>query len=204
MHCVGTRDVATPVWSDTYTVKGTLYIPYAEIKEPFYAWYDGASGQSRIDYYGGMVKTYQLSSVGHWGTSLKVAPITTETELNANTCLQVNGSSEAKIEPQSVLPSLVDFECLGEEVVNGQRTEKWQLISTVGNKQNKYTLWMRYMTSPRDPAVKAAVPVRYEMKGFNSLLGSHYDHYYLDYEAFSVDKIDSDIFKVRHVEAAVE
>jgi len=40
-------------FSKTYTVKGTLYIPYAEIREPFYAWYNGNSGSSRIDYYGG-------------------------------------------------------------------------------------------------------------------------------------------------------
>lgn len=103
----------TPNWSQTYTVKGTLYIPYAELKEPFYAWYDAKNGQSRIDYYGGMVKTYQLSGVTKYGTSLKVAPITTEHELNSDKCLQVNGSVEAKIEPQSVLPSLVGFECIG-------------------------------------------------------------------------------------------
>jgi len=42
-----------PNFSDTYTVKGTLYIPYAEIREPFYAWYDLKLGSSRIDYYGG-------------------------------------------------------------------------------------------------------------------------------------------------------
>lgn len=103
----------SPNWSPTYTVKGTLYIPYAELKEPFYAWYDETSGQSRIDYYGGMVKTYQLSGSGKYGTSLKIAPITTEQELNALKCLQVNGTFDAKITPQSILPSLVGFECIG-------------------------------------------------------------------------------------------
>lgn len=46
--------LTAPTFSKTYTVKGTLYIPYAEIREPFYAWYDGNSGSSRIDYYGGI------------------------------------------------------------------------------------------------------------------------------------------------------
>jgi hypothetical protein len=46
--------LTAPVFSRTYTVKGTLYIPYAEIREPFYGWYDGNSGSSRIDYYGGI------------------------------------------------------------------------------------------------------------------------------------------------------
>ncbi|MCY5962414.1 hypothetical protein OV760_29050, partial [Salmonella enterica subsp. enterica serovar 1,4,[5],12:i:-] len=40
------------------------------------------------------------------------------------------------------------------------------------------------------------VPVRYEMKGFNSLLGSHYDHYYLDYEDFSNESPSDDVFQV--------
>lgn len=186
----------SPNWSPTYTVKGTLYIPYAELKEPFYAWYDETSGQSRIDYYGGMVKTYQLSGSGKYGTSLKIAPITTEQELNALKCLQVNGTFDAKITPQSILPSLVGFECIGSEVIDGKNTEKWQLTNTIGQKVNKYTMWMRYMDDPNDPAIKAAVPVRYEMKGYNSLLGSHYDHYYLDYDYYSVDQISNDVFKI--------
>lgn len=69
--------------------------------------------QSRIDYYGGMVKTYQLGNSGEFGSSLKIAPVTTEEELNANTCLQVNGTNEFSIEPQSVLPSLEGFKRIG-------------------------------------------------------------------------------------------
>lgn len=34
------------------------------------------------------------------------------------------------------------------------------------------------------------------MKGFNSLLGSHYDHYYLDYEAYSIEDITPEVFAV--------
>lgn len=88
------------------------------------------------------------------------------------------------------------FLCLGSEVIDGKNTEKWQLSNTIGQKVNKYTMWMRYMDDPNDPAIKAAVPVRYEMKGYNSLLGSHYDHYYLDYDYYSVDQISNDVFKI--------
>jgi hypothetical protein len=34
------------------------------------------------------------------------------------------------------------------------------------------------------------------MKGYNSLLGSHYDHYYLEYEWYSFDALSPDVFKV--------
>lgn len=59
-----------------------------------------------------MVKTYQLGNKG-FGTSLKIAPITTEHEENVKTCLQVNGTSEDPIQPQHMLPDLTQFECAG-------------------------------------------------------------------------------------------
>ena len=44
-----------PTWSNVYTVSGVLSLPYAEIVEPFQAWFDGQNGRSRIDYYAGKV-----------------------------------------------------------------------------------------------------------------------------------------------------
>ncbi|XP_063905776.1 digestive cysteine proteinase 1 [Zophobas morio] len=187
---------AAPVWSNTHTVKGILYIPYAEIEEPFYAWYDGPSKQSRIDYYGDMVKTYQLSTTGSYGTSLKIAPVTTEAEKNAKTCLQVNGTQDYHIKPQIILPDLTNFECTGEETIRGILTETWGLTETIGQKVNKYRMWLYYKDNPDNEDIKIAIPVRYEMRGFNSLLGSHYDHYYLEYEDFDSDPIPADTFKI--------
>lgn len=40
------------------------------------------------------------------------------------------------------------------------------------------------------------IPVRYEMRGYNTLLGSHYDHYHLDYDSYKHDDIPDDIFEV--------
>jgi len=36
-----------PEWSKTYTVFGTLYIPFAELEEPFAAFADISNGKSR-------------------------------------------------------------------------------------------------------------------------------------------------------------
>ena len=38
-----------------YHVLGTIFVPYAEIEEPFEAWYDGPNKRSRIDLYGGIL-----------------------------------------------------------------------------------------------------------------------------------------------------
>jgi C1A family cysteine protease len=186
----------TPDWGSSYTAKGILYIPYAEIAEPFYAWYDAANKKSRIDYYGGMVKTYQLGTTGEFGTSLKLAPVTTEEAMNIERCLQVNGTSDYSIEPQAILPDLNGFECVGQEMINGLNTEKWQMKDSIGQKSNKYTMWLRWKNDPENSAVKYPVPIKYEMRGFNSLLGSHYDHYYLEYDYYDNSDIDPNTFEI--------
>lgn len=124
-----------PKWSSSHSVEGDIFIPFAEVHEPFSAWYDSDSGNSRIDYYQGkfliiilinedilkfdklkfihfiigMAKTYQLSNKGSFGSSLKIVPVTTETETNTLKCLEVNGTDEMHISPQSTLPDLSDF-----------------------------------------------------------------------------------------------
>lgn len=187
--------VSAPTFSSAYVAKGTLFIPYAEIREPFYVWFDSNSGSSRIDYYGGMVKTYQLSNDGSHGSSIKIIPITTEKVTNKETCLKVEGNSEMAIKPQTILPDTHGMQCIGEEMVNGKQCEKWRLREVIGEKDNKYTLWISYKKN-EITGRKEAVPVKYEMRGFNTLLGSHYDHYYLDYDWYSYETPSSDVFQV--------
>lgn len=185
-----------PKWDPVHTVKGTLFIPYAEIEEPFYAWFDKITRRSRIDYYGGMVKTYQLRHEGDFGTSLKVAPVSTNEELNKDTCLQVNGTKENVVEIQDILPDTQNFTLISTEMFQNFKCDKFELVETIGQKKNVYTLWVRYKKSPKYPSSRMPVPVRYEMKGFNSLLGSHYDHYYLDYHHYSHEEIPHEVFEV--------
>jgi len=165
-----------------------------------------------------MVKTYQLTRDGPFGTSLKVAPITTDEVQNKETCLQVNGTSENKIAVQAILPDVHDFVLagnfilkifwiffyqsivvywiLGTEQVFGFKCDKFTFEETIGQKKNSYVLWVRYKKSPKYPASRMPIPVRYEMRGFNTLLGSHYDHYYLEYDYYSHEDIPVDVFEV--------
>nr|CAD7460086.1 unnamed protein product [Timema tahoe] len=164
---VHSASVTVPNFSDTYTVKGTLYIPYAEVKEPFYAYYDLDSGNSRIDYYGEQSgkhresdpktseslagtltnRPQKRSNKNKYGSTVKVVPVTTETELNKDTCLRINGSNSDPVSVQSILPDTTGFENLGLDVLNGVNVEKWRLVVTNGEKINKYNLWIRYKYS---------------------------------------------------------
>ena len=53
-------------------------MPYAEINEPFNAWFDMNQYASRIDFYDGMVNTIQLAPTSKidFGTGIKIAPMT--------------------------------------------------------------------------------------------------------------------------------
>ncbi|XP_019368054.1 PREDICTED: digestive cysteine proteinase 1-like isoform X2 [Gavialis gangeticus] len=167
-----------PAFGEVYHVTGVLHLPYAEIKEPFEAWYNLSGKQSRIQYYNGQVITYQFGAVGPFGASFKVTPETTETEVNVRKCFRVNGTDQYLITPQSIFPSLDGFKPVREEYYQGQLCRVWQNVSYWGRKKNLYTL--RVASSAEGPA-----PVHYEMRGFNTLLGSHYDKYEIHYTSFS-------------------
>lgn len=137
-----------------------------------------------------------MSREGEYGTSLKIAPVTTDDVPNKITCLQVNGTSDNAIRPQSILPDCHEFQLVGTETLLGWKCDRFVLEEAFGQKKNKYTIWVRYVKSPKYPASRQPIPVRYEMRGFNSLLGSHYDHYYLDYNSYVHDDIPDDVFEV--------
>ena len=62
----------------------------------------------------------------------------------------------------------------------------WQYVETVGKKKNTYTMTVKVNEDG------TAVPVRYEMFGYDSLLGSHYDKYYIDYNNFQPEVKDDE------------
>lgn len=111
-----------------------------------------------------------------YGTLLKVAPITNDKVENKATCLQVNGTTDNQVSIQSILPNVKNFSLVGTELFMGHKCDKFRLEDTIGEKRNVYTLYVRYKKSPKYPSSRMPIPVRYEMKGYNSLLGSHYDH----------------------------
>ena len=109
--------------------------------------------------------------------------MTNEVVVNKIDCFQVDGDQDNSVSAQSILPDISTFELIGKDLKNGQKCQKWQKKEKIGAKVNKYTMWLRF-----DAGV--AIPVHYEMKGYNTLLGSHYDHYYLSYHDFRAEVLD--------------
>lgn len=125
--------------SHTWGLSGVINLPYAEIEEPFEAWYNLTGNKSRIQYYGGkqagvhcgpmqredagrttvpqfplpagtgQVITYQLGGVKPYGMQYKITPETTEKKVNTRACFQLPGSKEDVVKAQSVFPSMDGF-----------------------------------------------------------------------------------------------
>eukprot|EP00062_Callorhinchus_milii_P009980 gi/632954830/ref/XP_007893169.1/ PREDICTED: digestive cysteine proteinase 1-like [Callorhinchus milii] len=177
-----------PSFGDIYHVSGILSLPYAEIREPFEAWYNLSGRVSRIEYYNGQVVTLQHGFVKPAGVAYKISPETTETEINVIKCFQMTGTLNDPVVPQSVFPNMQSFQPIKEEDYEGQHCTVWQNIVYEGKKKNTYTIWIANSTH-------GPIPVHYQMKGYNTLLRSHYDKYEVDYMDLH-HNVDPSIFKL--------
>lgn len=77
-----------------------------------------------------------------------------------------------------------------QQIIDGQPCDVWVMVVQEGKKKNTYTMWVK--GSENDDTV---YPVRYEMMGFDSLIGSHFDKYVLDYFQFDTSSIPEDMFQ---------
>ena len=66
--------------------------------------------------------------------------------------------------------------------------DMWQNVAVIGQRKNTYTLWVSAAVAG------APVPVRFEMLGYDSLLGSHYDRYYLTYSEYTPQPLKDAVF----------
>ena len=55
--------VAPLRFPDAYSAEGMIYLPYGDIAEPFEAWVDFQSGNSRLDTYNGEKLKFKLATV---------------------------------------------------------------------------------------------------------------------------------------------
>ncbi|XP_065670751.1 digestive cysteine proteinase 1 [Hydra vulgaris] len=173
-----------PEWPSRYRVDGILSLPYAELNEPFVGWFDAEAKKSRIDYYEGISKTIQRGDKGEFGAHFLVAPMSNEVQLNQINCFELSGTSEEPALPQSLLPDMENFTYTGEKAFMDFKVDIWQYKYGDDNKYNVYTLYVKKDSS---------IPVYYEMIGYDSLLGSHYDEYKIRYFHLNTDYLD-DVF----------
>ncbi|XP_071837620.1 digestive cysteine proteinase 1-like [Apostichopus japonicus] len=167
--------VSPPTFGSSYHARGNLKLPYAELDEPFEFYFDANNSRSHINFYHGLDHIYTRGDMYKYGTTLKISPETVDTSGKA--CFQINGTADAPVvTPQNALPDLTGFKFVGAVELNGQKVNKWVNITKVYSRSSTYTFY----TTSSEPIV----PVQYVMMGYDSLLGSHYDKYIVEYTFF--------------------
>ncbi|OTF70897.1 Group 1 mite allergen-like protein (Cysteine protease) [Euroglyphus maynei] len=188
---------STPTFSKNYKITGRILLPYAEINEPFTAYYDENANKSRIDYYGDLQLTVQRADLKQF---YKIAYMVRTNEQTDRVCFNMAASPISPVTVQSVLPDLSDFQFKQRGIcktlvktlptLTAEYCEEWEYRVQLGKKDNKYVFILK-----RDDNGDA-IPIFYLMMGYDSLLGSHYDKYEVFYESYSTDKIDPKIFDI--------
>lgn len=186
-----------PIFSDNYVITGRILLPYAEIDEPFVAYYDANSNKSRVDYYGDLQLTLQRADLKQF---YKIAYMVQNGQ-TSRVCFNMGDLPTAPVEIQSVLPDLSNFELKRQGsckelapkklITVDKECQEWEYRVQLGKKNNKYIFLLRHDDEGKP------LPLYYLMMGYDSLMGSHYDKYEVIYESYWTGKMDPKIFDIQ-------
>jgi C1A family cysteine protease len=153
-----------PSFDQQYFLRGTITLPYDDIKETFQFWFDGINQKQKVEYYDGL-DTYitDLTAGALW----QVVPVD-----GVNKCIETDGQQALT----NFIPDLRGFVLQsGHATVNGVDCQQWVFKQVNGEKVGVYTFSV---------AATTGVPVQYSWVGYDNLFGSHFDQYVVDYEQF--------------------
>jgi len=169
-----------------YTIDAIFSLPYNGISEPIRTYYDGINNKSRTDYYGGLDTYIYRPDLFDFGVLLEIVPVTTNDYQNQTSCFQNNGTSDGPTTIQSIIPDLSLFTNSSQlAYARGVLCENWIYVFVEDNVVNTYNFYINAVTGE---------PVQYHMLGYDTLFGSHYDEYVLDYQTYSTGPINPTIF----------
>ncbi|XP_065665108.1 uncharacterized protein LOC100201231 isoform X3 [Hydra vulgaris] len=177
-----------PVFEENYHASGVLILPHSNIAEPFEIWYAPSKKKSRIDYYYGTDKTFQRGDLGDHGIAYKYVPMYTDGRGSFDGCWLLTGTTNQPIIPQIITPNMTWFTYNSTTVYTGTLTTKWTYEYFAFGMRNHQTVWVTKSKPHR--------PIRYEMVGYDMMLGSYYDHYVISYITFEKWDGKEDIFNL--------
>ena len=134
-----------PILPQIYVAAGFILMPYCELREPFVIWYDATGNQSRTDFYGGEMKSFQNES----GLYQVVWSPNRQTHVPEETCY-ISDSSPT----QGVFPDLANFQFVRFESCDAESTtlvapylrkmkvcKRFEEIVIAFNRTSKYVIW---------------------------------------------------------------
>jgi len=161
VHFKAPKVASPPSFGNQVWINGFVSLPYAGIVEPFNFYMN--VDRARVDYYNGLDSYVYRSDMN---VTWQVNPADA-----VQSCFETDG----QVDLISYYPDLTGFVLQTDAVqVNDQMCDDWQLTVTPAgmNKTSVYDLYVSRSTG---------LPLRYQMMGYDSLIGSHFDLYVVDY-----------------------
>ncbi|XP_073962968.1 digestive cysteine proteinase 3-like [Choristoneura fumiferana] len=169
-----------PEWSPLYSVSGVFYLPLSDVQEPFKAWFDIENNKSHVVYTGSGASVHVLppSDSLPKGSFRKVFSTGTEEAELRWDCIEMGLESVGRHPPiESVLPDMADYRLIGTESLLENEVTKWQKVVTEVNSRTEFTVWVKAVDDE-------SIPLKYEVNVYNTLLGTHGSHFYLEYNEY--------------------
>eukprot|EP01029_Cantina_marsupialis_P025804 TRINITY_DN6842_c0_g1_i1.p1 TRINITY_DN6842_c0_g1~~TRINITY_DN6842_c0_g1_i1.p1 ORF type:complete len:553 (-),score=174.71 TRINITY_DN6842_c0_g1_i1:284-1942(-) len=168
--------VPLPRYAPAYHLKANVKLPYVNINMPVEVHYDAEYLHAeRYSYYNGK-DTYIKNSAQNF--TVEYLP----RNYNPAKCFF---QGDMMVELTNFLPSLAGFKFVGTEAVDNILSNKFEYQQKLGGKVNTYTFYSCAATGK---------PVRYIMMGYDSLIGSHYDEYVVDYTLYIPGRQSASLF----------
>lgn len=152
--------------SASYIAEAVISLPYAAISEPVKVYYDHGARRSRTEYYHGMDVYVYREDMNY---QFQINPVSDNQHRNVMTCFGINGTKSDPVSIQSLIPDLSNYKKSAQPTTyRGLLCDEYTYEYNVEAKNNKYAFYVSRATG---------LPVGFEMRGYDDLLGSHYDEY---------------------------
>ncbi|XP_060807221.1 counting factor associated protein D [Amyelois transitella] len=204
-------------FSRSVMLRGELTVNRADYSEPYVAWYDAATGSSRVDVHGGTASIYR--SVGADGSVQRVLSRVDRTDDSAQEvrrCMVMQAAGSAADRAAPALPDLDKFSFAGYVDEADRQAERWTYSQRgapgeLGAAPGEALHFRHEVLATRAPD-GSAVPLKYTVAVDSSTLGPSsdtYEHRYLEtrdvqpdpsYLAINVDSECGSVEKTDRIE----
>ncbi|KAJ5066150.1 digestive cysteine proteinase [Anaeramoeba ignava] len=181
-------DPPTPIFPEKYKLQVLLSMPAGGnpdtgVYEDIIVNYDNTNQRLRLDFYQGLATELYLLQQQPYEYQIVIAN-------DQQICLEMN-DSDAPTSIDKFLPDLTNFTYQSITVVRGYKVYNFQFIEAIGDRINYYNYYCTADSEQR--------PIRYEMLGYDTVIGSHYDVYIFDYLNYTANYTDENAFIIPQV-----
>ncbi|CAL6081958.1 Cathepsin_L [Hexamita inflata] len=180
----------TPLVENKYRFKGTFSLPYANVTQDIQVWFDRSTKREKISYYDDAdYAIWDLTNTTKYYSVLTYLPQGAAESTQRCTLNPTLGHTTTSL--VNVFPDLSTWEVMPDTKIMNKVVRHFRLSTTDEGSDEPAVLKANFGYTRADQQDYYCVqngnlcdPVRWEIHGYNTIFGSHYDYYVLDIDEF--------------------